>query len=183
MVKKVLICTILFLTFLRPVVFAQDPPGFWQNPIIKSAGSVHPLPNAAFQPDKMATYKAMFVIDNSGEDPKVVNYGFKYVALAVNAFASGGVPKIQLKFIVIIRGAVPVVLDNAEYRKRFRVDNPNLQLIHELEAAGVQIFVCGQAIAGYHYSYSSIDPSVKVALSGLSTIIILQQQGYALMQL
>lgn len=183
MIKNLLISTALFVALSYPTVFAQEAPGFWQNPVIKGAGGVHPLPKAAFQPDKAATYKAMFVIDSNDEDPQKVNYGFKYVALAVNAFASAGVPTSQLKFMVIIRGAAPVVLDNTQYQNQFHTDNPNLKLIHELEAAGVRIVVCGQSVAGYHYSYSWIDTSVKVALSGLSTIIILQQQGYALIQL
>lgn len=183
MSKKSLLAVVLISIFLCPAAFAQRPAGFWQNPVIKGAGSIHPLPNAAFQPDKATTYKALFVIDNAGGDPKRVNYGFKYVALTVNVFASAGVSVNHLKFVVVVRGAVPIVLSNVQYKKKFHVDNPNLKLIHELEAAGVQVVVCGQAIAGYNYNYNWIDPSVKVALSGLSTIIMLQQKGYALMEL
>lgn len=166
-----------------PAAFAQYPAGFWQYPVIKSAGSVHPLPNALYQPDKTSTYKAVFVINDDGAPPEHANYGLKYVALAVNAFASAGVPTSHLKFVVIVRGAVPAVLNNAQFQKHFHVDNPNLKLIHELETAGVQIVVCGQAVAGYDYDYSWIDPSVKIALSGLSSMIILQHEGYTLIQL
>lgn len=166
-----------------PAAFAQYPAGFWQYPAIKSAGSVHPLPNAVYQPDKTSIYKAVFVINDDGSPPEHANYGFKYVALAVNAFASAGVPMSHLKFVVVVRGAVPAVLDNAQFQRHFHVDNPNLKLIHELEAAGVQVVVCGQAVAGYGYDYGWIDPSVKVALSGLSSIIMLQQKGYAVIQM
>ncbi|MGH8278270.1 MAG: DsrE family protein [Gammaproteobacteria bacterium] len=144
---------------------------------------MHPLPSAAFQPDKTATYKALFVIDHNAKDPSQINSGFEHVAMAVNVFDSAGVPPQHLQFVVIVRGAVPAVLDNAQYRKQFHIDNPNLKVISELEAAGVQIAVCGQAVAGWNEDYSSIDPRVKVALSGLSTIVILQHEGYALMQL
>lgn len=183
MSKQSVLFIVLIGIFLCPVAFAKHPAGFWQNPVIKDAGSMHPLPHAAFQPDKSATYKALFVIDNNGKNPKDVNRGFEHVAMAVNVFASAGMPVSQLKFVVIVRGAVPAVLDNAQYQKKFHVDNPNLKVIRELETAGVQVVVCGQAVAGSDYDYSSIDPSVKVALSGLSTIIILQHEGYALMEL
>lgn len=183
MLKQLLLYTVLIGVFLCPVAFAKHPAGFWQNPVIKGAGGMHPLPHAAFQPDKAATYKALFVIDRNGKNPQQVNRGFEHVAMAVNVFASAGVPTSQLKFVVIVRGAVPAVLDNAAYRKQFHVDNPNLKVIRELEAAGVRVAVCGQAVAGSGDDYSWIDPSVKVALSGLSTIVILQHEGYALMEL
>lgn len=155
--------------------------GFWQYPAIKSEGSVHPLPDAAFQPDGHVTYKALFSVTKGDKDPTKVNDALAHVARAVNVFVSAHIPLDHLKFAVIIHGgAVPAVLDNEHYRKEFKVDNPNLKLIGELKAAGVQIAVCGQAIAGYKYEYRWITPDVKVALSALSTIIILQQQGYAL---
>lgn len=183
MLKYILVCAVLTAFFPGAAALADQPAGFWQNPVIKSAGSMHPLPNAAFQPDKSATYKALFVIDENSKDPKSVNHGLEHVAMAVNIFASAGVPLDQLKFVVIVRGAVPAVLDDAQYQKQFHTPNPNLKVIHELEANGVQVAVCGQAVAGWNEDYSWIDPSVKVALSGISTIVILQHEGYALMQL
>lgn len=183
MIKHLLLCAAFTALFPGTAALAGHPAGFWQNPVIKSAGSMHPLPDAAFQPDKTATYKALFVINENSKDPKAVNHGFEHVAMAVNVFASAGVPLDQLKFVVIVRGAVPAVLDNQQYQKQFHTNNPNLKVIHELESAGVQVAVCGQAVAGWNEDYNWIDPSVKVALSGLSTIVILQHEGYALMEL
>ncbi|HEY1773583.1 MAG TPA: DsrE family protein [Gammaproteobacteria bacterium] len=153
-----------------------------QNPVIKSGGAVHPLPDAALQPDRNQTYKALFSVTKGASDPKDLNDALDHVARAVNVFASAGVPLDHLKFAVVVHGpATPLVLDGASYQKHFGTDNPNLKLIHELKAAGVQIYVCGQALAGMKYQASEVNPDVKVALSALSTIVILQQQGYALM--
>lgn len=155
--------------------------GFWQNPVIKSTGAIHPLPDAAFQPDRQATYKAIFSVTKGSKDPKKVNGGLLHVARAVNVFASAHTPMDHLKFVVIVHGtAVPAVLDNNQYRKQFGVDNPNLKVIKELEANGVKIAVCGQAVASKKYQYKWINPNVKIALSALSTIIIMQHDGYAL---
>ncbi|HET7396264.1 MAG TPA: DsrE family protein [Gammaproteobacteria bacterium] len=171
---------ILLPALMAPSALAADN-GFWQNPVIKSAGEMHPLPDAAFQPDPQVTYKAVFSITRGENDPKQVNGGLEHVARAVNVFASAHVPLDHLKFVVIIHGgAVPMTLDNAHYRKEFKTDNPDLKLIKELKAAGVQFAVCGQAVAGMKYDYKWINPDVKIALSALSTIIVLQQQGYAL---
>lgn len=154
---------------------------FWQNPAIKGAGKVHPMPDAAFQPNPKTTYKAIFSDTGGSSDPKEVNGGLDHVARAVNLFASAHVPMNHLKFVVILHGkATPVALDNEHYHKEFGVDNPNLALIKELEAKGVQIAVCSQAVAGFKYDYKWINPDVKVALSALSTIILLEDKGYAL---
>ena len=74
-------------------------------------------------------------------------------------------------------------LDDADYRKQFGVANPNLKVIAELRQAGVDVAVCGQAVAEHGYPYEAIDKSVTLALSALTTITELQQKGYALMQM
>jgi len=170
---------VLFLLF-RSATAAET--GFWQNPVIKGEGAVHPLPDAAFLPKHDVTYKAVFSVTKGDADPKKVNGALAHVARAVNLFASAGVPPKHLKFVVIIHGkAVPAVLDNVHYKQKFGVDNPNLKLISELKSAGVTLAVCGQAVAGYKYEYSWVNPEIKVALSALSTLIILQHEGYALL--
>lgn len=113
-----------------------------------------------------------------------MNLALESVARAVNLYASAGVPLGQLKFVAIISGpATATVLDNVHYKKQYGIDNPNLPMIKKLTEAGVEILVCGQAVAGNHYQYDWIDPQVKIALSGITTIIDLQQQGYALVPL
>lgn len=170
--------------FLCSAVWAAPPPGFWQFPVIKDAGAMHPLPNGVFQPDKTAIYKAVFGVTRAPSNAKDPDGGLEPVARAVNVFASAGVPLDHLKFVAVIyAGATPVALDNAHYKKQFGVDNPNLKVIQELKAAGVDVVVCGQAVAGFGYQYDWLDPDVKVALSALSTLITLQHEGYALMPL
>lgn len=176
--------TILFLglLFAGSLSLPAQSDDAWQNPVIKDGGAIRPLPDAVIQPDRNQTYKAVFSITKVASDPKDVNDALDHVARAVNVFVSAGVSLDHLKFVAIVHGgALPLVLDNAHYQKRFKTDNPNLKLIQELKAAGVQIVVCGQALAAMKYDASEVNPDIKVALSALSTIIILQQQGYALM--
>ena len=178
----------LFLAFLASLALlvpmsrtAAADTGFWQNPVIKDQGAVHALPDAVFRPDPNVTYKTVFSLTKGDADPKKVNGGLAHVARALNIFASAHVPPKHLKFVVIMHGkAVPAVLDNDHYKLKFGVDNPNLKLISELKAAGVTLAVCGQAVAGYKYEYSWVNPDIKVALSAISTLIMLQHEGYAL---
>ncbi|MGB9429981.1 MAG: DsrE family protein [Gammaproteobacteria bacterium] len=177
---------------LSPVVFAAHATWSWQNPAIKDAGAMVPLANGIFQPDKTTIYKAVFSVTHfDAKHPGDPDGGLEPVARAVNVFASAGVALSHLKFVVIIHGeATPIVANNASFKKEYHVDNPNLKVIQELEAAGVEVAVCGQAVASLNYGmgkdakdYTWVDPDVKIALSALSTMIILQHDGYVLMPL
>lgn len=185
MLKPLWLPAVLIGIFLSSAALAAPPPGFWQNPVIKDAGAMHPLPDGAFQPDKNTVYKAVFGVTRA--QPKTAqgpDDALQPVARAVNVFASAGVPLDHLKFVVVIYGpATPMALDNAHYKKAFGVDSPSLKTIHELKAAGVQIVVCGQALAGFGYEHAWVNPDVSIALSALSTLVILQDQGYALIPL
>ena len=176
--------TVLLGISLCSAAWAAPPEmiGPWITPAIQ-AGPMHPLPNAAYQPAKNTVYKAVFAVTRPSRGAHDPDGGLTPVARAVNVFASAGVPLDHLKFVVLIYGmdASPMVLDNAHYRKRFGKDNPSLKVIHELTKAGVKVVVCGQALAGAGIRHSWVDPDVTVALSALSTMVILQDRGYALL--
>lgn len=172
----------LLVLGLLPVAATAGDNGFWQTPAITGAGKIHPLPHAAYQPDRNATYKAVFVLAEGAAKPDELNPGLARVARAVNLYAQSGVPLDHLKFVAVALGAAtPLALDNVQYRKKFGVDNPNLPVIEQLRKAGVDVAVCGQAWAGFHFDYAWKDSRVTLALSGITTAIDLQQQGYALM--
>lgn len=153
-------------------------------PAIVSAGAIHAVPAAAYQPNPTATYKVVFNLTRGAAQPARINPGLEHVARAVNLYAHAGVPLKQLKFVAIASGAATAsVLLDARYRQQFGVSNPNLPVIAELRKAGVEVAVCGQAIAEHHYADDWVDPRVTVALAALTTAIELQQKGYALVPL
>lgn len=154
---------------------------FWQTPTIHGAGKIHAMPQAAYQPDRQATYKVVFSLGKPGAKPTDVSPSLDHVARAVNLYVNAGVPLSHLKFVAIAAGpATPIVLNDAQYRAKYGVANPNLPLIAQLRKAGVDVAVCAQAVAEHEFQYDWVDKQVTVALSGLTTVIDLQQQGYAL---
>lgn len=184
MYKRIALLLALAGAFLSPTLWAAPPPGTWTFPVIKDAGATHPLPQGAYQPDKTTIYKVVFSVTRAEEKPGNPDDGLEPVARAVNVFASAGVPLSHLKFVAVISGAAtPMALDNAHYKKQFGADNPETRVIRELTAAGVHVVVCGQAAAGFGYRDDWMNPDVTVALSALSTLAILEQQGYALIKL
>jgi intracellular sulfur oxidation DsrE/DsrF family protein len=161
-----------------------DPAGFWTTPTIQDYGKMHNLPNGTFKPQPGHTYKVVFAMTQAAAQPDEVNPALDHVARTVNLYAASGVPLAKLKFVAVAYGAAtPLALDDAHYREAYGVPNPNLPLIVQLKKAGVTIAVCGQAVAEHHFQYDWINADVTLALSALTTITTLQQQGYALMPL
>jgi intracellular sulfur oxidation DsrE/DsrF family protein len=145
---------------------------------------MHYLPDGAFKPQPGHTYKVVFAMTQGPAQPDKANPALDHVARTVNLYVASGVSLAKLKFVAVAYGAAtPIALDDAHYRAAFGVPNPNLPLIAELKKAGLTIAVCGQAMAEHHFQYDWLNPDVTLALSGLTTVTTLQQQGYVLMPL
>lgn len=181
MIRPLLSALLAFVLLPFAASAASTTDGFWQTPTIHGAGRIHPMPQAAYQPDRQATYKVVFSLSHAGDKPGEVSSSLEHVARAVNLYANAGVPLSHLKFVAIAAGAAtPIVLNDVQYRRKYGMANPNLPLIAQLRKAGVDVAVCAQAVAEHDFQYDWVDSHVTVALSGLTTVINLQQQGYAL---
>ena len=166
------------ITLMSIGVAANAAEPEWVYPTIQKYGKVVSLPDAGMQPSKDIDYKVVFNMTAGGDADKV-NPSLDRAARAVNIFTSAGVPLSHLHFVVVIHGpATPSVLNNARYREKFSVDNPNIKLIGELEKVGVKVVVCGQALANQNFPHDWVDPQVEITLAAISDVIILEQQGY-----
>jgi intracellular sulfur oxidation DsrE/DsrF family protein len=162
---------------------AADATDFWQTPATPGFGRMHPIPNAAYVPDKAATYKVVFELTLMSQDGHSTSPSLERLARTVNLYVASGVPLDHLKFVAVADGAAGAMLNDEQYTKYFGVKNPNLPLIATLRKTGVDVAVCGQAFAEHGYDTAWADSSVTVALSALTTITMLEQQGYAFMRL
>lgn len=163
---------------------AGQSASFWSYPAIRGYGPEHVWPGVVERPQADKHYKALFDLTQGKAAAAKVNPGLDHVARTVNIFAAAGVPVQNLRFDVIIHGpATPLVLSAAAYQAKFGHPNPNLAVIAALRKAGVKIMVCGNALADMHLTPGEVNPQIEVALSALSTVIILQNQGYALVRM
>jgi intracellular sulfur oxidation DsrE/DsrF family protein len=152
----------------------------WEYPVIKGYGPVQALPKAMVQPDKTLKYKVLFDITGESKETNKANPGLSHLARFINVMASGGVMPKDMGLVAIIHGAAaPVVLKNEIFRKKYNGDNPNLKLIRDLKAAGVQLYVCGQALADDEFRHEWVNPEVSIALSALVFVPTYQLKGYA----
>lgn len=170
------------LTWLAPSAFAA--PDFWQTPTIAGYGKMHDLPDARYRPDPSKTYKVVFALTKGPSSPDKPDPSLDHVARTVNLYVAAGVPLSNLKFVAVASGdATGLALDDEHYKKAFGVSNPNLPLIKELRDHGVDVAVCGQAVAEHKFDYAWIDKSVTLSLSALTTITTLETDGYVLMSM
>ncbi|MCC7177722.1 MAG: DsrE family protein [Acidobacteria bacterium] len=150
------------------------------GPIVPSFGGVFEVPDATLLPPKDQDLKLRFDV-NVGPEPGELNMNFDTVARYLNQHALAGVPRERLKAALIIHGtAGKDTLANEEYRKRFGKDNPNLKLLDELKAAGVQIYLCGQTSAARNLPRNVVAPSVAFAWSAMVAHMALDREGYVL---
>lgn len=84
--------------------------------------------------------------------------------------------------VAVVHGAAtPVVVGERDYHARYGAPNPNAELIRQLEDHGVEVVVCGQALAGAGYSPEAVLEPVDVSISAMTELAARQMKGYALM--
>lgn len=163
---------------------AAGPPGVWVYPIIQGYGGVHPRPDLPSNLSADTDYK--IIVDVIHGDPKQAQVFNSLVRLArlVNLLAYAGVPRDHVHITAVIEDMAGYgVLTNEAYRKLFKVDNPNLALLHDLKSAGVELLVCAQALAENNWTDTDVTPDVTVTLSALTDFVVYGHRGYSFMQL
>ncbi len=153
------------------------------NPVIKTYGAVSPIPYAVEKPDPKMNYKVVVEVNTDNAKPEMVHELLEKTASAVNLHALGGVTGDKLSVVLVIHGpAAQFIVDNATYKVKYGVDNPNLKLFTELQQAGVKLFVCGQSLEKRKIDPATVAPEVKVALSAITTLTTYQLKGYTLLK-
>jgi len=166
----------VFLLLISVNAFSQNR----LNPVIKNYGGIFDIPYAEEKPDPTLDYNIVIEIAEPNEKPDSINWAFYNVARLINLHVMGGVPKEKLHVVLAIHGGASFsVMNNETYRKKYGVDNPTLNLLNELDQAGVKMFVCGQSITARKIDRFKMAPAVKVASSMLTVMTTYQLKGYA----
>ena len=116
---------------------------------IKISG-VLPVENPTEIPDPNRDYKLLFDIAERNPDStsSEINMGLDEVARVLNLHVASGIsPKRLFPVIIVFGKALEAVFTNERYKQKHSIDNPNLKIIKDLEAAGARIIACGPAMA------------------------------------
>ena len=172
--KRLFILALLSITNIC-TSFAQEK----LFPVIEGIGAIEVVDFESVKPDPNQTYKLIDELYFRQEDKEKIYGNLNYSARIVNAHAAADIPKENLKMaIVIFSGATPAILSNAEYKKRFGFDNPNIEVLDRLMAAGVDIIVCGQSMVKQNIAPDLVHKGVIHAFSRITATSDLIRKGY-----
>lgn len=148
--------------------------------LVPGFGAGQDIPGAFNAPDPNTEYKVLFdlVIDDEDlDDP----YPFlPAIAAYVNTLGNFGVPPENRKIAVVLhRGSGLIGLTNEAFKARHDgKDNPNIELIQKLSAAGVTFHICGQGVKARELTKDDLLPEIQIDYWALTTLIELGRQGY-----
>ena len=171
--------SLALLLLLTTIAGADEP---MLGPAIEGYGPTFPIDDRDVPLVDGANYKAVFDVASYSDDPDAQSARLVSVARFMNMHARNGTPVSHMDLAVVLHGkAVKNAMTHAAYRKRYGLENPNLELISRLHEAGVRFFMCGQSIAFSGVDKSELAEPVQVALSAMTMLTVLQQEGYALL--
>ncbi len=153
----------------------------WETPIIKGYGEVKYFDQAASQLNKQLEYKLIF--DIKGNQVKNgVNKGLWTIARTLNLFELSGIPSKKIEIVASIHGeATFITLNSNAYQDKFGRDNPNSNIIQQLNDSGVKLYVCSQATSSRNINNGDLNINVIPALSGIAVLSNHLLQGFTLM--
>jgi intracellular sulfur oxidation DsrE/DsrF family protein len=174
------ICCFICLLFL----FDTLPSSAQVNnaPVIPEADGYVSIPGAKMPPDKKRVYRAIYDATKAAKESSQLLPALNMAGSELNALGVCGIPLSNAKFIVVFHGAaINGILDDAHYKEKYGIANPNLKVLTELKKAGVKLFVCGQNLLAENIDPKIISPDVAVASDALIVLMSYENDGYALM--
>jgi intracellular sulfur oxidation DsrE/DsrF family protein len=153
-----------------------------KSPAVPAGTGYFDVPGAAVAIDAKHPYKVIIDGINAAASPTGILPALGRASMIVNALTIAHVPAANQKVVLVFHGpSVDGLLRNEPYRKQFGVDNPNLKVIEQLAAAGVELYVCAQHMANHKLGMEAIAPGVKLATAASIVLISYQNEGYALL--
>ena len=150
-----------------------------RGPIIKGYGPVYAVTDRSVKLPENYTYKVAFDIAGSGSAPDQLNRRLESVARYINMHGINGVAMDKMDLAVVIHGqASKDLLSNKAYSDKFLFDNPNIEMLEKLRAAGVKFYICGQSLYFGGFEKKDLEHPEDLALSAMTMLTVLQGEGY-----
>ena len=153
------------------------------GPVISDFGATFSVENPDFITDTTKVYKVVFDIHGTPDDPTKVNPMLNTLARFLNMHAQAGVPLKNMKVAGVFHNkATHDILVDEGYEAKYGVKNPNLALLTALDKAGANLYICGQSVGARGVDRTQIHDNVGVALSAMTVILSLENEGYQLIK-
>lgn len=157
-----------------------------EQPIIKNSkwSGVIPVTGIDEKPDPKMKYKLLVEItwwEKDSAKLREISGSLAEVGRIINLHAAAGIDKKNIETVVVAHGGIlNAFLTNEKYQKKFHTDNPNLDIIKQLEKDNVKIIACGQAMHFINIPKEDLLPVVKVAISAKVALSTYISKGYVL---
>ncbi len=158
-------------------------------PLIKASklSGVMPVEGINEKADVGMKYKLLFSLATGTNDPQKVkdqNKGLAEIGRIINLHIAAGVPRENIEVVIVShRKSLYSLFSNDAFKKEFKIDNPNITLIQELESAGSKFIACGQAMQFLDIDRASLLPSVKIAIASKVALSTYQSKGFVLYEI
>lgn len=173
--------TLIFFALFCTALLAQAQTKVY--PVIQNFGGIYEVPEATVKADPAIEYKIIIDVVSGASDSGEISWALNNVARMINLHAVSGADISKMKVVLAIHGpAAFTIMKNSAFKKKFGVDNPNIELIKALKQAGVKLAVCGQSLIGREIATEQVMPQVEIATSMLTTVTTYQLQGYAMLK-
>lgn len=154
------------------------------EPVIEPIDRADPyvaVPGSVFLADNSRVYRVVFESRAGPDKPDQLTPVVNMAGTELNTFAAHKVLRRNVDLVMVFHSskADDAVLDDAHYRARHGVDNPNLPVLRALKRQGVKIYVCGQALLADGVPLEGVAPEVTIAEDGVVVLMSYGSQGYA----
>jgi intracellular sulfur oxidation DsrE/DsrF family protein len=137
------------------------------------------IADPSFPMPKDLTYRIGWMVRTGPEKPDGVPAGFETPLRLLGRLEKAGVPRTNVKLAIVVSGtATHSLLRDDAYRAAKGTANASVAVLDRLQAAGVQVIVCGEALFNRKVPRNGLHPWVKVAPDAGLARIALEAQGY-----
>ena len=178
--KKTIYLLLFYILIFSAKGFSQTKES---GPVIADFGKVWKIENPDVKVDVNKEYKVVFDIMNSPDSHTEINKSIETAARFLNMHAQSGVPLENLKVALVVhnKASKDIITDEA-YQERYQNDNPNKELVEALLDAGAQVIFCGQSSLSRNFPREELLNQVQLALSAMTALTQLQDEGYQLIK-
>jgi intracellular sulfur oxidation DsrE/DsrF family protein len=158
-------------------------------PLIKNSeeSAVYPVPGVTEKADPAMKYKLLFHMYVWSRDSiglRKINEGLAEIGRIINLHVAAGIPKENLQLAIVVNGsAMNVFLKNDAYLKKFKTNNPNLDILQQFTDLNASLVACGQSEVYRNISPVDFLPVVKTSFSAKVALSTYQLRGYVLFEI
>lgn len=131
-------------------------------------------------PDPDLDYKLLFELTVGRTDSiSGLNANLVEISRIINLHVASGIPVEKIHPVIVVHAsALNSFTTNSFYHEKYKTNNPNIELIKQMEDLGTKFIACGQAMFFFDIPKKALLPMVRVSLTAQTVLSSYQLKGY-----